>query len=107
MAVEVASRAYLFYKVKKGSTQASCDGLPNSGQPARVCKLFLANYIHDLESIWWIAVWILYRFQKAEEKQNTLRQMSSKELVLDLGSLESLKNFLLFDVMFFNYCDHL
>ena len=27
--------------------------------------LFYANYIHDLESIWWILLWVLLKFQKA------------------------------------------
>ena len=33
--------------------------------------VFHANYIHDLESIWWILLWVILNFEKAGQEEYT------------------------------------
>ena len=112
MAIEVAHQAYFSSKAKD-SAQASCNESSEGshfsssyGQPRQFCKVFWANYIHDLESIWWIAVWVLYRFQKPEQKRKTPREIPKEgpwEPFLNLGSLTSRTGFFNFDMRFLKH----
>lgn len=40
-----------------------------------------ANYIHDLESIWWIAIWTLFAFQETPEADSKFENEIYKEMI--------------------------
>ena len=74
MAVEVYARNYLFSKATKvaadyiGEKTSSEYSFCQSQQDEELPKQFWANYIHDLESIWWIVVWTYFLFKKDTEE---------------------------------------
>ena len=84
MAVEIARQRYLFAKLSKDTAEGK--GLDDYMQrlmhkeenPEQVGepKGIYYNYIHDLESVWWIVVWALFNFEKkdAEADSYTTRQ---------------------------------
>ena len=59
MAVEIAKRTYNF-DIKK------LLGDYTPGSPSCPKLLFWANYLHDLESLWWIIVKTLFTFEETE-----------------------------------------
>ena len=70
MAIEVASGKYLFTKRGTGNNILSrMDAYENeqtsSDAQMNVGSGFCNNYIHDLESVWWITVWMVFSFEKA------------------------------------------
>ena len=110
MAIEVAFQTYLHLKIPKESLLERCNvssdkscSSSSYNEPKKRCGSFWATYIHDLESIWWIVVWILHRFQKPEEKRETSKKILKErhwEPSLDLGSLVSRFDFWLHDATF-------
>ena len=85
MSVEVATRTLLFYEKKSDQGEGpsyepteSCTASSSQSQPDKEDRPFWANYIHDLESIWWISVWILYKFRKATEKRVVITDISKE-----------------------------
>ena len=83
MSIEVAAGKYLFTERGTGNDilsrmdayeneQTSSDAQSNVGPG--ICN----NYIHDLESVWWITVWALFSFEKAMSlRDDVLDPMSS------------------------------
>lgn len=68
MAVEIAHQGYIvkparFAGLLQTKTKAFKDKLPKSDQDKNN-NIVWANYLHDLESIWWIAVWTFLNFEK-------------------------------------------
>ena len=47
------------------------------------------NYIHDLESVWWIAVWALFNFEKKDIGANKIDSWASKQRKLNKDILFS------------------
>ena len=45
-------------------------GIVGDSDPPEPCKipLFYYNYLHDLESIWWVLIWFLLKYEKAGYK---------------------------------------
>ena len=55
-----------------------CDGMP----------IFWANYIHDLESIWWILIWTLLAYQKVGSENYSVQSRS--EIQRRIWAIENL-----------------
>ena len=49
----------------------------------------LYNYIHDLESVWWIAVWALFNFEKKDIGANKIDSWAAKQRKLNKDILFS------------------
>ena len=47
------------------------------------------NYIHDLESVWWIAVWALFNFEKKDIGANEIDSWAAKQRKLNKDTLFS------------------
>ena len=47
------------------------------------------NYIHDLESVWWIAVWALFNFEKKDIGANKIDSWAAKQRKLNKDILFS------------------
>ena len=107
MAVEVENQEYLYLEVNRESMLKACNvssedpySLSSHRRPVKSDKQFWTNYIHDLESIWWITVWILCRFQKHEKKRETLAPQGNP---LDLECSKSRLKFLRHDPYFIKH----
>ena len=93
------------YESTESGSNLSC-----YSQPERHRIPFWANYIHDLESIWWISVWVLYRFRKATEKRRVLTKVSedhSCKLFLKPDSPLPRLTFLTLNNSFKNYIENI
>ena len=71
MALEIANKAYT-YKVTKqpGLTVNASEHLLDLNKERLTTNAetkFWANYLHDLESIWWIIAWTSLNFEKIED----------------------------------------
>ena len=83
MAVEVTARNYLFSGTTKvaadyiGEKTSSEYSFCRSEQGSEHLKQFWANYVHDLESIWWIAVWTFYLFKKKDTEEGPTEDSKS------------------------------
>jgi len=58
MACEVEAHRYLFHSKQCDDDNADLDMENISSQPAK--PPFAYNPVHDLESLWWIWVWVMY-----------------------------------------------
>ena len=77
MAVEVSVQRYLFMDGENiakqyidaptDSSVSHCKSEQDNNRP----DVFSANYIHDLESIWWILIWVLLGYRKAGSEEST------------------------------------
>ena len=91
MAVEIARQRYLFAKLSKDTAEGK--GLDDYMQrlmhkeenPEQVGepKGIYYNYIHDLESVWWIAVWALFNFEKKDIGANEIDSQAAKQRKLN------------------------
>ena len=107
MAVEAENQEYLYLEVNRESMLKACNVSsedpysPSSHRrPVKSDKQFWTNYIHDLESIWWVTVWILCKFQKHEKKRETSAPQGNP---LDLECSKSRLKFLRHDPYFIKH----
>ena len=80
MPVEISRQRYLFAKLSKDTAegkgpddymQRQVDKEKNP-RANNTPKGIYYNYIHDLESVWWIAVWALFNFEKKDIGTNEI-----------------------------------
>ena len=76
MAAEIALQSYLFLPPKERDTfeRIRRRMLGGGGDPlsdSETEEVLWANYLHDLESIWWILIWVLFNFKKATNIEST------------------------------------
>ena len=91
MAVEIARQRYLFAKLSKDTAEGK--GLDDYMQRLmhkqknpranNTPKGIYYNYIHDLESVWWIAVWALFNFEKKDIGANKIDSQAAKQRKLN------------------------
>ena len=71
MALEIANKAYTYKFTKQpGLTVNSSEHLLDLNKERLTTNAetkFWANYLHDLESIWWIIAWTSLNFEKIED----------------------------------------
>ena len=99
MAVEISRQSYLFAKLSKDTAEGK--GLDDYMQrlmhkeenPEQVGepKGIYYNYIHDLESVWWIVVWALFNFEKKDARTDsyTTRQRKLNKDKLFSGTVDN------------------
>ena len=101
---------YLYVRFKKPSPERTCISVDKLTLPIKKPG-FWANYLHDLESIWWIIIWTIAHFMKASDFE--LRspayelEKSKKKTLTDLlfpGLSEERWKFLATDT-FYEYLD--
>ena len=81
MAVEVAEQAHLFaqyYRSKRPAGYNQQIGEETS-DTVDTPKGIYYNYIHDLESIWWIAIWALFNFEKKHSRTDKADLLAAYE----------------------------
>ena len=74
MSVEISRQSYLFANLSKDTDEGKDSGDYERRQVDKeknpglddTPEGFYYNYIHDLESVWWIAVWALFNFEKKD-----------------------------------------
>ena len=97
MAVEISRQRYLFAKLSKDTAEGK--GLDDYMQRLmhkqknpranNTPKGIYYNYIHDLESVWWIAVWALFNFEKKDIGANEIDSWAAKQRKLNKDILFS------------------
>jgi hypothetical protein len=64
MSIEVAARNFLFFPSDPGLSLTELDGfvsaMEQDGGTAQSNVPFSHNHLHDLESLWWVAVWVVF-----------------------------------------------
>ena len=97
MAVEISRQKYLFAKLSKDTAkgkgpddymQRQVDKEKNP-RAKNTPKGIYYNYIHDLESVWWIAVWALFNSEKKDIGANKIDSWASKQRKLNRDILFS------------------
>ncbi|KAG6327945.1 hypothetical protein ID866_11144 [Astraeus odoratus] len=73
MACEVESQRYLFHKAEKRGKPTN---VPSALGPEDVPP-FRANSLHDMESLWWVLVWILYFYVDQDGQEPSLKQQAA------------------------------
>ena len=97
MAVEISRQKYLFAKLSKDTAegkdsddyeqrQVDKEKNPRAGNTP---KGIYYNYIHDLESVWWIAVWALFNFEKKDIGANEIDSQAANQRKLNKDILFS------------------
>lgn len=75
MAAEIALQSYLFLPPKERDTfERIRRRMLGGGDPlsdSETEEVLWANYLHDLESIWWVLIWVLFNFKKATNIEST------------------------------------
>ena len=86
MAAEIAFGKYLFVSANnKGKTnpvaklRALRGGKVSESSQANKGSGICYNYIHDIESVWWIAVWALFSFEKKARSGNDVLDAQSSD----------------------------
>ena len=97
MSVEISRQKYLFAKLSKDTAEGK--GLDDYMQrlmhkeenPEQVGepKGIYYNYIHDLESVWWIAVWALFNFEKKDAGTNKSDSQATRQRKFNKDTLFS------------------
>ena len=96
MAVEVADQVYYFSK-QVTRTGKELDKIKQkhkahekNGETNDTSKGVYYNYIHDLESVWWIIVWALFNFEKKDAGTDsyTTRQRKLNKDKLFSGTID-------------------
>ena len=97
MPVEISRQKYLFAKLSKDTAEGK--GLDDYMQRQvdkkenprtdDTPKGIYYNYIHDLESVWWIAVWALFNFEKKDIGANKIDSWAAKQRKLNKDILFS------------------
>ena len=97
MAVEIARQRYLFAKLSKDTDEGKdsddyerrqVDKEKNPRTDDTPEGIYY-NYIHDLESVWWIAVWALFNFEKKDIGANEIDSWAAKQRKLNKDTLFS------------------
>ena len=84
MAVEVAHQEYHFSKqpARAGKTLDDYiqerEAYEKNRETNDTSKRVYYNYIHDLESVWWIAVWALFNFEKKDARADSYTTIQRK-----------------------------
>ena len=86
MAAEIAFGKYLFVSANnKGKTnpvaklRALRGGQVSESSQANKGSGICYNFIHDIESVWWIAVWALFSFEKKARSGNDVLDAQSSD----------------------------
>ena len=97
MAVEISRQSYLFAKLSKDTAEGK--GLDDYMQRQvdkkenprtdDTPKGIYYNYIHDLESVWWIAVWALFNFEKKDAGTNKSDSQATRQRKFNKDNLFS------------------
>ena len=68
MSIEVAAQVFRFHPPERITVAEFLDRNPGDVGTARTKVPFSHNHLHDLESLWWVAVWIVFynHFEKTE-----------------------------------------
>ena len=97
MPVEISRQKYLFAKLSTNTGESKgldyyirrqMDKEKNPGLDDTP-EGFYYNYIHDLESVWWIAVWALFNFEKKDIGANEIDSQAAKQRKLNKDKLFS------------------
>ena len=97
MANEIARQLYLFAKLSTNTGESKgpdyyirrqMDKEKNPGADDTP-EGFYYNYIHDLESVWWIAVWALFNFEKKDIGANKFDSWAAGQRKLNKRKLFS------------------
>ena len=96
MAVEVADQAYYFSEQSTGAGKELDDyrqehkAYEKNRETNDTSKGVFYNYIHDLESVWWIVVWALFNFEKKDARTDsyTTRQRKLNKDKLFSGTID-------------------
>jgi len=77
MSIEVAEQEYLllhpdasFTGIMQGIQQISTRNATSKTQDEPTVVLFSHNHLHDLESLWWVAVWMVFYNHLSKSKQS-------------------------------------
>ena len=97
MAIEVADQAYYFSEQSTGAGKTLDDYIQEreayekNRETNDTSKGVYYNYIHDLESVWWIIVWALFNFEKKDAGTDsyTTRQRKLNKDKLFSGIIDS------------------
>ena len=91
MSVEISRQSYLFAKLSKDTDEGKdsddyerrqVDKEKNPRTDDTPEGIYY-NYIHDLESVWWIAVWALFNFEKKDIGANEIDSQAAKQRKLN------------------------
>ena len=97
MPVEVADQAYYFSEQLTGAGKTLDDYIQEykayekNQETNDTSEGVFYNYIHDLESVWWIAVWALFNFEKKDARTDsyTTRQRKLNKDKLFSGTIHN------------------
>ncbi|PAV18251.1 hypothetical protein PNOK_0673700 [Pyrrhoderma noxium] len=97
MPVEVADQVYYFSEQSTGAGKTMDDYIQEreayekNRETNDTSKGVYYNYIHDLESVWWIVVWALFNFEKKDARTDsyTTRQRKLNKDKLFSGIIDS------------------
>ena len=84
MAVEVADQAYYFSEQSTGADKTLDDYIQElkayekNRETNDTSQGVFYNYIHDLESVWWIIVWALFNFEKKDTEADSYTTIQRK-----------------------------
>ena len=84
MAVEVAHHVYYFSEQSTGAGKTLDDYIQEreayekNRETNDTSKGVFYNYIHDLESVWWIVVWALFNFEKKDARTDSYTTLQRK-----------------------------
>jgi hypothetical protein len=79
MSIKVAEQEYLFRpphpdasfaKIMRGIQQTDSPNATNKTEDKAAVAPFSHNHLHDLESLWWVAVWIVFYNHLSKSKQS-------------------------------------
>ena len=91
MSVEISRQSYLFAKLSKDTDEGKDSDdyerrqvdKEKNPRTDNTPKGIYYNYIHDLESVWWIAVWALFNFEKKDIGANEIDSQAEKQRKLN------------------------
>jgi hypothetical protein len=68
MSIEVAAQDFLFYPSDPGPSSTGLDETTKQDEGTAETEVsFSHNHLHDLESLWWVAVWVVFYNYFSEE----------------------------------------
>jgi hypothetical protein len=103
MSIEVAAQLFLFYPSSQPTLSSDNDDFDfnelygaeeRDGGMAQTAVPFIPNHLHDLESLWWVAVWVVFYYYFSEgttpRDRRTLQdaedQLNLAKILFPLGS---------------------
>ena len=73
MAVEAQSQKHVIIRPQNPPVDVDFDDLLQQTTSRKInARLFNHHYLHDLESLWWIAVWAIFTTREKSDEQFTL-----------------------------------